>query len=114
LRLGDLKGNRFVITIRAISASNEIVEAALNDLQKFGFINYFGLQRFGSSAISTHSIGIALLKSDYEKAAQLMLDPREGEPSEFYQARLYYKETGDIDGAINKFPDQLYIERMFF
>ena len=34
-----------------------MIEAAAAALKKQGFINYFGLQRFGTSAVPTHQIG---------------------------------------------------------
>ncbi len=42
ITLGDLKGNRFTITIRDVDASDELIEQAMIDLKNFGFINYFG------------------------------------------------------------------------
>lgn len=32
----------------------------------YGFVNYFGLQRFGNAEVPTHSIGIALMKHDWD------------------------------------------------
>jgi tRNA pseudouridine13 synthase len=62
LKLGDLSGNRFTITIRNISGSDAVVASAMASLQQYGFINYFGVQRFGTSSVPTHSIGKALLQ----------------------------------------------------
>jgi tRNA pseudouridine synthase D (TruD) len=33
----------------------------------YGFVNYFGLQRFGNAHAPTHSIGKALLKHNWEE-----------------------------------------------
>ena len=41
-----------------------------------GFINYFGLQRFGSYSVGTHDVGKQLLKGDFEAAVNLILCPR--------------------------------------
>lgn len=59
LRLGDLSGNRFKIVIREIDEqNNSIIESGIESLKKNGFINYFGLQRFGScTEAPTHLIG---------------------------------------------------------
>jgi tRNA pseudouridine13 synthase len=63
LRLGDLKGNVFTLTLRGVEGgSRETVAAAVKALTASGFINYFGLQRFGTHAIPTHAIGGALLR----------------------------------------------------
>ena len=42
-------------------------------MEKTGFINYYGLQRFGSTSIPTHSIGIEILKTNYQEAVDLIL-----------------------------------------
>ncbi|KAL0397352.1 UNVERIFIED_CONTAM: Pseudouridylate synthase 7 [Sesamum calycinum] len=80
LVLGQLQGNRFTITLRSVSAETEdIVKASATALGENGFINYFGLQRFGSSSIPTHLIGAALLRGEWKAAVSLILDPREGD-----------------------------------
>eukprot|EP00850_Spirogloea_muscicola_P010324 SM000060S19656 [mRNA] locus=s60:273161:279988:- [translate_table: standard] len=51
LRLGQLAGNHFVITLRGVEAdSDAVVERAAETLKKTGFINYFGLQVSASRA----------------------------------------------------------------
>eukprot|EP00850_Spirogloea_muscicola_P001514 SM000005S17311 [mRNA] locus=s5:1339525:1350762:- [translate_table: standard] len=51
LRLGQLAGNHFVITLRGVEAdSDAVVERASETLKKTGFINYFGLQVTASRA----------------------------------------------------------------
>ena len=65
LKLGDLSGNRFKTTIRRLESSSagasldeEALKSAVVSLQTNGFINYFGLQRFGSCLHApTHAIG---------------------------------------------------------
>jgi len=52
LVLGQLKGNRFAITLRNVVAeSDDVIKAAVDGLSKNGFINYYGLQRFGSGSV---------------------------------------------------------------
>lgn len=46
--------------------------------RKTGFINYYGLQRFGTGQVATNHVGLALLKRDWAGAAHLILDPRKG------------------------------------
>lgn len=36
------------------------------------------MQRFGTSTVLTHTVGCAIMKKEYEKASDLILDPREG------------------------------------
>lgn len=58
LRLGDLAGNLFTIVLREVPAgSRDAVRAAVAAVRATGFLNYFGLQRFGQGAVPTHAIG---------------------------------------------------------
>lgn len=59
LKLGDLSGNRFTITVREVSEkNNELIRAGVDSLRTNGFVNYFGLQRFGTcEEAPTHAIG---------------------------------------------------------
>lgn len=57
LKLGSLSGNHFVITLRSIVGDHSKIEESLESLKVNGFINYFGLQRFGTTSVSTHAIG---------------------------------------------------------
>ena len=58
LRLGDLSGNLFTVVLRAVDGgSAQHASASVSALRDSGFINYFGLQRFGSGSVATHSIG---------------------------------------------------------
>ena len=59
LKLGDLKGNRFKIVIREVDENNnEIIKNGIESLKYNGFVNYFGMQRFGNFAeVPTHLIG---------------------------------------------------------
>lgn len=87
LVLGQLQGNEFVITLRGCHFPGEenlsfedkkvlaysVVEKAGLSLQSNGFINYYGLQRFGSFSTSTDEIGMALLQGDLKSAVNLIL-----------------------------------------
>ncbi|KAH0933844.1 hypothetical protein HID58_010961 [Brassica napus] len=78
LLLGQLMGNRFTITLRGVVAdSEETIKKSAESLGKDGFINYFGLQRFGSGSVPTHHVGAALLKGEWKEAVDMILDPRE-------------------------------------
>ena len=78
LRLGNLTGNSFVVTVRDIVATatmgdpdgglQGVVEASAVRVKERGFVNYFGPQRFGYQGIpggvlSPH-VGLALLKGN--------------------------------------------------
>ncbi|CAK7340929.1 unnamed protein product [Dovyalis caffra] len=80
LLLGQLLGNRFTVTLRGVVADSEdTIKASADSLGRHGFINYFGLQRFGSGSVPTHFIGAALLRGEWKSAISMILDPREGD-----------------------------------
>jgi tRNA pseudouridine13 synthase len=54
------------------------LEESLQSLKNNGYLNYFGMQRFGTSSVMTHTIGCAIMKKQYEEASNLILNPREG------------------------------------
>ncbi|XP_033228408.1 pseudouridylate synthase 7 homolog [Belonocnema kinseyi] len=104
LKLGRLSGNRFTIVLRNVVDSAEKIEKAMIALRDNGFINYFGLQRFGTIAdIPTHEIGRALLQGNWQEAIHLILKPRECEQDKrLVEARQIYNETGDPKAAYKK------------
>ena len=61
LKLGSLSGNHFVVTLRNVSGEHDQIEEGVDSLKVNGFINYFGLQRFGTTSVPTHKIGVFLL-----------------------------------------------------
>lgn len=78
LRLGLLKGNEFIITLRNVEATDDVIEQSFTILRDVGFINYFGMQRFGTFKIGTHEIGAHLLKGNVKEAVRLIMHPGNG------------------------------------
>ncbi|KAF2431522.1 putative pseudouridine synthase TruD/Pus7 [Tothia fuscella] len=88
LALGDLLGNEFCITLRdchfpgedgldmeaRLANAKQLLSRAVSEVQESGFINYYGLQRFGSFSTGTHEVGTKLLQEDLEGAIKLILD----------------------------------------
>ncbi|KAL3591363.1 hypothetical protein D5086_010003 [Populus alba] len=73
LLLGKLLGNRFTVTLRGVIADSEdTIKAAADSLGRHGFINYFGLQRFGTGSVPTHLIGATLLRGEWKTALQCL------------------------------------------
>jgi tRNA pseudouridine13 synthase len=69
LRLGMLKGNQFCVALRFINIDNEnLLYEIINGVNKEGFVNYFGMQRFGVSDIPTHDIGKCVIKKQWKEA----------------------------------------------
>ena len=59
----------------------------------------------------THSIGLALLKSEWQKAADMILQKRHGEHPEVEAARDAWLVEGDLEKALNLFPRRVIAER---
>ncbi|KAH0543271.1 hypothetical protein FGG08_002435 [Glutinoglossum americanum] len=87
LSLGDLAGNEFVITLRdckfpdtkgmrfqekLTTAKIKVMDSALN-LEQKGFLNYYGLQRFGTFATGTHEVGMQMLQGNFQRACEQIL-----------------------------------------
>lgn len=110
LALGDLKGNEFLITIRDVQPVNsganveEIIAKSFNSLKDHGFLNYFGMQRFGSFSISTHQIGIKVLQEDWKATAELILSEQEIVPPDSIESRKIWAETRDPSLSLKKMP----------
>lgn len=87
LGLGDLKGNEFTITLRdchfqgeegldlahRVQLGNDIVAKAVKDFSERGYINYYGLQRFGTFSASTDTVGLKMLQGDLKGAVEDLL-----------------------------------------
>ena len=101
----------------------------MNSIKERGFINYYGvsaflgcfpdpsylysigMQRFGTASVPTHAIGLALLKSDWATAVNLILRPRPGEYPEAEAARRAWLEEGNLVKALTLMPKRVVAER---
>ncbi|KAM9375465.1 pseudouridylate synthase 7 homolog isoform 1-T3 [Pholidichthys leucotaenia] len=111
LKLGELQGNRFTVVIRNISGTDEQVHQALTSLKETGFINYYGMQRFGTTAVPTHQVGRAILKNDWNEVVDLILKPRPGAEKEFMaRCREEWANSRDPDAALKKLPNKRCVE----
>lgn len=92
LELGELTGNEFVITLRdcrighddtsdktspatqdSVSTTQAYISEALRSLHDNGFLNYYGLQRFGTFAQRTDVVGVKILQGNYQAAVETIL-----------------------------------------
>uniref|UniRef100_T1GFX9 Uncharacterized protein n=1 Tax=Megaselia scalaris TaxID=36166 RepID=T1GFX9_MEGSC len=104
LKLGQLKGNQFKIALRHLKGDQNEIEKSLENIRDFGFINYYGLQRFGNCAsIPTYEVGIAILKADYKLAAELILKPREDDLSFLKSIRETWWKNRNSSEALGMF-----------
>ncbi|PWY69790.1 putative pseudouridine synthase TruD/Pus7 [Aspergillus heteromorphus CBS 117.55] len=141
LDLGDLNGNEFVITLRecdipgvdfqdreaAIAKSKQLVGTALRNLHERGYFNYFGLQRFGTFATRTDTVGVKMLQGDFKGACDALLQyspnslaaALEGESSTAMvssddkaraEAIHIFETTGNATKAMDKLPRKFSAE----
>jgi tRNA pseudouridine13 synthase len=112
VKLGDLKGNRFTITLREIPSSVglEQIQNAIKAVGEKGFINYYGMQRFGTSLVSTHSVGALLLNGKWKEACEAILDVKAGAMNDSLEARELYS-SGNIESAFENMPRNCIAER---
>lgn len=140
LELGELTGNEFVITLREcdfgaaaepsqqrVKAASEIVGTAIKHLSERGYLNYYGLQRFGTFSTRTDTIGVKMLQGDFQGAVDAILnyspaalaaaqDPLSGNDmvSSDDKARAYalhtFKGTGKAHPAIDDLPRKFSAE----
>lgn len=111
LKLGELQGNHFTVVIRNISGTDEQVHQALTSLKQTGFINYYGMQRFGTTAVPTQQVGRAILKNDWKEVVDLILKPRPGAEKEFLvRCREEWAKTQDPEAALKKLPNKRCVE----
>jgi len=103
VKLGDLKGNRFTLAIRNLDSPSSVLEPVMNYFKENGFINYFGTQRFGTSAgVPTSTVGRALLSEQYSEAIDLILKPREYERiHSLREAKEVWANTKDAQRAFS-------------
>ena len=69
------------------------------------------MQRFGTASVPTHAIGLALLKSEWQKAADMILQKRHGEHPDVEAARDAWLVERDLDKALSLFPRRVVAER---
>ncbi|EER16474.1 tRNA pseudouridine synthase D, putative [Perkinsus marinus ATCC 50983] len=97
LQYGMLMGNFFRVRVRGVQKG---ASERLESLRKVGFINYFGLQRFGWALDggSQHvRIGGAILCKDYKRAIRNWMKPPEGDDT--VQAEVFRQWLLDGDSA---------------
>jgi tRNA pseudouridine13 synthase len=100
-------GNYFTLTLRDLQPEDSaddvavVAASATSELFARGFINYFGLQRFGNNPRApTHEVGAAILRSDFSAAIRLLLDPGPLCSAELREALASFERTGDTSAAL--------------
>jgi tRNA pseudouridine13 synthase len=76
--LGELKGNHFKLLLKNLRFDENnmdtttldldgVVSSGMEILSSLGFINYYGMQRFGSYSVSTKDVGREVMKQNWIK-----------------------------------------------
>mmetsp|Transcript_31966 Transcript_31966/g.48634 ORF Transcript_31966/g.48634 Transcript_31966/m.48634 type:complete len:499 (+) Transcript_31966:190-1686(+) len=100
ITIGMLKGNRFDIVLRNVDVGRQILEAKLflekaaKAFQSNGFVNYFGMQRFGK-AHDTHEVGIEILKGNFKGAIEIIMRVKADELPRTNVARQKWQQRFD-------------------
>ncbi|KAG5210275.1 hypothetical protein JEQ12_015469 [Ovis aries] len=111
LKLGELQGNHFTVVLRNITGTDNQVEQAMNSLKEIGFINYYGMQRFGTTAVPTYQVGRAILQNSWTEVMDLILKPRSGaEKGYLVKCREEWAKTKDPAAALRKLPVKRCVE----
>ena len=112
LHIGKLTGNAFSIALRR--ADPQLTAAHVKSFEKslrlYGFANYFGPQRFGTTSIPTSRIGAALLSGDYHKTLSLVFASKVEFCPDFAAAAQAFTER-DIPRAVKLCPHHCTFER---
>ncbi len=115
IQIGDLKGNQFSVVVRDINMDKSSIESAIKRSNErfnayYGFINYFGYQRFGIQRPVTAEVGKYIVKKDYEQAAMTYLaKPYPLDPNKELRQELL--NDYDFKKAYETFPPSLKYER---
>ncbi|KAL2093854.1 hypothetical protein ACEWY4_011166 [Coilia grayii] len=111
LKLGELRGNHFTVVLRNINGSEEQIQQAMTSLRDTGFINYYGMQRFGTTAVPTYQIGKAILQNNWTEVMDLILKPRPGaEKGYLVRCREEWAKSQDPEAALKKLPVKRCVE----
>mmetsp|Transcript_7628 Transcript_7628/g.11309 ORF Transcript_7628/g.11309 Transcript_7628/m.11309 type:complete len:619 (-) Transcript_7628:49-1905(-) len=110
IKLGNLRGNRFEIVLRDVKEPASRVEAACLALKNSGFINYFGLQRFGKGGTGSHLIGREVIKGNWKEVVDMMFASREGERDDVTRAKEAFRD-GRYEDALQNLPRSMHTEK---
>ncbi|XP_053113399.1 pseudouridylate synthase 7 homolog isoform X2 [Hemicordylus capensis] len=111
LKLGELQGNHFTVVLRNVTGTSDQVQQAMRSLREIGFINYYGMQRFGTTAVPTYQVGRAILQNNWNEVMDLILKPRPGaEKGYLVKCREEWAKTKDPAAALKKLPVKRCVE----
>lgn len=111
LKLGHLKGNRFLIKVRHMSnVSIDRVQKTMDVLISRGVPNWFGYQRYGIH-FNSHLIGRAMLRRDWREAVDRLIGTEASVNDEKWKAAISAYHEGDFSTAAKLMPRHCMTER---
>ncbi len=107
IKLGDLDGNWFSITVRGLSPEHtKSIDKRIDEIRRDGVVNMFDTQRFGSRNV-THLVGKEIVKNRIPEAVYTYLTKtNKDERPDIRNVRRKLAETGDIREALNRMPKE--------
>eukprot|EP01039_Chlorochromonas_danica_P003166 gene3166-3467_t len=110
-KLGSLQGNRFEIVLRGVKDSLETIKQVCDHIHYPGFINYFGLQRFGKGGSASHLMGLQMIKSNWKDCVDMLFTSRSGDRDAIVRAKEFYLK-GDFSAALASLPEAMHAEKL--
>jgi tRNA pseudouridine13 synthase len=112
---GDLAGNQFNVVIRDPQRNITVQQwhEIRKEVESDGFLNFFGLQRFGSKRPILHLIGKHILRTDYSDAIDTYIGSTSNlEYEKITKLRQLYRTKRSFEEIYNKFPNSYAFERL--
>jgi tRNA pseudouridine13 synthase len=110
--LSAICGHQYEIVLRGVTVEQSQINTACKALGQSGFINYFGLQRFGHASLKSHDIGKALIKSDWQACIDMLFANRVGGSHEFKEAAKTLYQNNQYKKALRVLPVSMHSEKM--
>eukprot|EP01028_Stygiella_incarcerata_P011047 TRINITY_DN6054_c0_g2_i1.p1 TRINITY_DN6054_c0_g2~~TRINITY_DN6054_c0_g2_i1.p1 ORF type:complete len:741 (-),score=190.63 TRINITY_DN6054_c0_g2_i1:25-2148(-) len=125
--LGHLDGNVFDIVIRDFQCEasvnddgddvikrmpEDLLGEKMDELRKKGFLNYYGLQRFGMAQPGSHMIGLSLIRGEWKTALEMILHTCIPfcQPDRMGERFLLPESSEEIEDLLPKIPKRFTIE----
>lgn len=116
VKIGSNWGNNFTITLRNINPRQNLlleIQEIITTLQKKGFPNYYGLQRFGTFRPNSHLVGKYILEEKFREAfEEIVINTYSTEDDKAQNIRKKLGKTLDYEKMLEKFPISLNYERI--
>jgi tRNA pseudouridine13 synthase len=117
IRIGDLVGNEFIITVKDCTIPgpeiSSVIDSVASGIKALGgFPNYFGVQRFGTTRPITHLVGESIIRGDMKKAVDIYMSyTSEHEASDTTEARILLKDRSALGDALKIMPKTMSFEK---